>query len=1060
MHTLTSVLSLDLPGLSASLGSMFRGLTALLPDLALKGGLLLLIALAVDAVLRRASAATRHAHWQLALGGALALVLLLPLLPRVSVELPLPAALAQSGTWFGEATSSTPAPTPTPATTTAPAMTPPSAMPLASRRSVPRVDAPPAARVPLHQRSDALAVRAAAEADDAAPREFSAGDRERAARSTAGATASHASRPASRWSVGAWLTLAWAAGAALVLVLTGVGLLRARAMARAARPVLDPAWLALLSRTSGELSLRRRVTLLIADGPVVPMTWGHAHPVILLPADAGDWSAPRRRQVLLHELAHIQRGDWLTQVFAQVACALYWYQPLAWLGARRLRQQREHACDDRVLAAGNRASDYAGHLLDIARTRQTGWTGSFATLAMARRSQLEGRLLAVLDERRDRRALPGRRTLAAGAVAVTLVLALACVQGKPVDNTAPPPDARTLQVMNQRGFGRPTTENGDGPRAAASDEALADANQTYQLAMIDDGSAHAPGMQITTPSGAVMLIQDGPATGAIPPQQAGSVHAVAGVPARAAPRAGIARSALSPVAQAAPLAATAAVVVRMPQSSPAALPARAAAPARAPLPPRGARAGRAAAPPLPASPGEWSEADPFDSDAFESNAGAWGVSMGMQDHDMWRLDGYQAWNWTEGGETYHVTQRDCLDSDETGTKLSHVGDGAELVVERTHDGATDRIVVTGGGEDENGVSLWSLSGTLAGAPADAPALQAELDRLMPGVLAHTGMFTSQRIDWLLNHGGISAVLAEVAAMPEESTRAGFYETLFTEHELDAADTASALSQVGTDLPSDAFLADLLDEVGAELLADPDLAGPLFAAVDSLESDAYQAQVLESLLSGEYVDGTVLVAALQSAARGLESDSCAADVLAEVPGTRLRDPAVRTAFLAALDTVGSDAYRAEVIAPLLDQRGVKGETLAALLSTAATSVESDARLADVLQQLPARALSDASVRAAVLVALASIDSDAYLAETLQSFLGDDDLPRAALGDLLDAAARGIDGDAAMAEVLASVPPEALTDAALRAHFDAALATIESPSYRAGVLEELDLAPQGN
>src|SRR5205085_5416457 len=133
-----------------------------------------------------------------------------------------------------------------------------------------------------------------------------------------------------------------------------------------------------------------RVQLLRGAGATMPMTWGLFRSVILLPGQADQWSGARRRVVVLHELAHIQRRDCLTQFLAQVACALYWFHPLAWLAARRLRREREQACDDRVLLAGSRASDYAWHLLDIARSLRSARCAAFATVAMARRSQLEG----------------------------------------------------------------------------------------------------------------------------------------------------------------------------------------------------------------------------------------------------------------------------------------------------------------------------------------------------------------------------------------------------------------------------------------------------------------------------------------------------------------------------------------------------------------------------------------------------------------------------------------------------------------------------------------------
>jgi hypothetical protein len=126
------------------------------------------------------------------------------------------------------------------------------------------------------------------------------------------------------------------------------------------------------------------------------MTWGVRSPVILLPADADQWNADRRRVVLAHELAHIRRWDALTQWAGHLAVVLFWFHPLVWMAAHRLRQEREKACDEAVLEIGTRPHVYADHLLDLAYSLGSSPPPA-AALAMARRSQFEGRLLAILD---------------------------------------------------------------------------------------------------------------------------------------------------------------------------------------------------------------------------------------------------------------------------------------------------------------------------------------------------------------------------------------------------------------------------------------------------------------------------------------------------------------------------------------------------------------------------------------------------------------------------------------------------------------------------------------
>jgi TonB family protein len=158
------------------------------------------------------------------------------------------------------------------------------------------------------------------------------------------------------------------------------------------------------------------------------MTHGLSRPALYMPADAANWTAERRRAVLLHELAHISRRDHLTHIMARFALALYWWNPLAWAAWREFLKEREKAADDVVLSTGECPSAYANHLLEIARSLQTdaafGWTG----VAAARRSQLESRLLSILDAHRNRKAAGSLAALTASLAALLLVLPLAAMQ--------------------------------------------------------------------------------------------------------------------------------------------------------------------------------------------------------------------------------------------------------------------------------------------------------------------------------------------------------------------------------------------------------------------------------------------------------------------------------------------------------------------------------------------------------------------------------------------------------------------------------------------------------
>jgi beta-lactamase regulating signal transducer with metallopeptidase domain len=222
----------------------------------------------------------------------------------------------------------------------------------------------------------------------------------------------------------ALIAAVYSGGVALLLIGLFVQRASVRRYARLASDVSDPEWSRLLAECARGLGVRGDIRLLRSREQSMPMTFGIRRPSILMPAIAETWPADRRRAVMLHELAHIARRDCLTQTLAFVACTIYWFHPAVWWVARRLRVERELACDDRVIGAGTQPCDYAGHLLEIAYAFGDHRVSALA-VSMARPHQLEGRLLAALDNRRNRTVPPPRVRAAGIVVAATVLLGIA-----------------------------------------------------------------------------------------------------------------------------------------------------------------------------------------------------------------------------------------------------------------------------------------------------------------------------------------------------------------------------------------------------------------------------------------------------------------------------------------------------------------------------------------------------------------------------------------------------------------------------------------------------------
>ncbi len=363
-------------------------------DAAVRGAVVLLIALALTHLMRRRSAAARHLVWV----GAIAVQLLLPVFaiwgPKWDVAVPgavasvSPVAIPErSGVRSSETTVIPDAPQVTTQT--------------------PSVTAPPIVPKPA---------------------------------------------PITRGQV---LLLIWALGAAVVLVRLAAGTAIVARLARRGNRVDDGNWLSLAQRVSTSLQIDRPLTLLRGAKLGVPVTWGIVYPVVLLPDDSDTWPEERRKFVLVHEMAHVKRFDALTQLAGQLALALFWFDPLVWIANRRMQMEREHACDDYVLRHGTNASTYAEELLAMVRSLGTTDRSSqpaFAALAMARRSEFEGRMLSILDPVLDRHPLSKVRTFASALAALVLVVPLAALQPYQRSATTPTSSVTTQQAALPESF--------------------------------------------------------------------------------------------------------------------------------------------------------------------------------------------------------------------------------------------------------------------------------------------------------------------------------------------------------------------------------------------------------------------------------------------------------------------------------------------------------------------------------------------------------------------------------------------------------------------------------
>jgi beta-lactamase regulating signal transducer with metallopeptidase domain len=210
-----------------------------------------------------------------------------------------------------------------------------------------------------------------------------------------------------------WIMLliaAWAAGTFLGLLIWGLRWLKLRALVGAARP----------------LAISAPLPVLTSSAPVEPGLFGIIRPVLILPE--GIQARLNRQEmdaILAHEFCHFRRRDNLTAAVHMLVESLFWFHPLVWWLGRRLMHERERACDEAVLAAGNDPRVFAEGILNVCRFYIQTPSACSSALSGA---DLRGRIETVLANRKVRRL--GRARKYGLAALVILSLAAPILAGR------------------------------------------------------------------------------------------------------------------------------------------------------------------------------------------------------------------------------------------------------------------------------------------------------------------------------------------------------------------------------------------------------------------------------------------------------------------------------------------------------------------------------------------------------------------------------------------------------------------------------------------------------
>jgi beta-lactamase regulating signal transducer with metallopeptidase domain len=701
------------------------------------------------------------------------------------------------------------------------------------------------------------------------------------------------------------IVVIWSAGVlALSFRLLGGWILTRRLARRAVRSV-SPSIEAAAGQIAGRLRLTRAVAILQSGAVVVPTLVGWVRPVVLLPAAAlSGLSAQQLEAILAHELAHVRRHDYLINLLQSVVETLLFYHPATWWVSARVREEREHCCDDLAIDV---CGDRLVYVSALAELTSIAAHPGFALAATD--GSLSGRV---------RRILGGQRAA-----------------------HDPPPVWPTLGVLLLTVAGVSAVVAADAAAISSQASVASDSPQTTIVRTPEDLS--------DAPIGGV---RGGPAGGVAGGIAAGISGGIDGPRSRRSQQTSEDQWPAQPPVPPAPPAAALPPAPGLPPAPPA-VPAFGVPPTTAPAPPA---PGAPAVPPLPhvdqlppppARPAAQAPVAP--PPAPPAPPAAPPEAPSAPD-----AEGTGHFSWSDNGEKISIKWTGAF-------RLS----ADEKDIEWVEEGRT--VTVSDGVVFAERVDLKGLSGGRIERTYSKNGFRRDYDTggrqfladAIDKMIRRSGMFARDRVARFLKQGGPDAVLAEMDRLAASSyVKRVYYTELMKQTPLDDALVSRVLQRVAQDVTSDYDRAVVLSSV-AKLPAITDAHRAVVArASKAITSDYEQRRALAAVMaSASVVPG--VAAAVVDAASTIGSSYERSVVLSELARKGGVTPATAPAFMDLVRAMPSSNEQRRVLAVVAAQPEIPEAVTVEAIRTAGTIDSAHEQAATLLALIERGGVTDVS-----------------------------------------------------------------------------------------------------
>lgn len=790
------------------------------------------------------------------------------------------------------------------------------------------------------------------------------------------------------WTVG--LVLVWALIVIYRLCRLAGSLIGIRQLKRNSGP-LAPRLEARLGRVVSRAHPRRAVALAYTDDLDVPAVLGLGTPTIVLPrAIISALSPEELDQIVLHELAHINRWDDWTQLGERLIAAFLFFHPALRMISKRLTLEREIACDDWVLSRQHNPKPYAiclSKLLELRLSPQRALPipGAFLT-----KQQIVRRIEMILNKKRNANTRLSRTSVLLGALLLVAGVIQAAYMNPVIAVAAPPEPEPSARLV-------PVPQLPSAPTLAPI-APLAPLPSLRPVARVPYAVLAAPAAPVAEEPFALAY----------------RYYAQAGT--REEQRALMEDQRQAMREQQRELRNQQREIQRELREAQ-----------------REARRDYSSySRNRSSSGGSWNVFNNFD----------WGFNGTTITTD----DDLTSFSWSRGSHRIRVELEGEVEFTKDDADIASIGGGGYFLIQEKKGRDSRELEVA---SNRGGSLEYYYFEQRREAEFDDEA-RAWLAEILPFVIRQSGMGAESRVHRLLGEGGVDRVLEEISLFDSDYGKRKYFGFLLSDDDFNAADAQKVFRHVGREIDSDYERAELLIRYAEYAHNDPNTLDAFMDAIRDIDSDYETRRVLSAIGTDRDLNEHYTSELLEIAGQ-MGSDYERAELLLELAQFSRDQPEIRKLYVDAVESISSDYEKRRVLTRLITPNMSDPEFIDRIL-VIARSIDSDYERAELLRELADRASDDNKLLRSYLDATMSIGSDYEKRRVLSALTFGDQLSDEMLLDLLDVAI-DIDSDYEKAEFLIEFSRYYSGSESLKDAYADAADTIDSDYERDRVLAQL-------